>query len=166
MPDAFGLPSRTQEFVDMTTTLLRAAGVAAFIALSVSGAVAQTPEEVTFKDNIRQFVMKGDDTDKVDVTVTMNAEAFVMTPKKKGAQALTIPYSTISSMTYDRRGRMRKMAYTLGKAEDHFLTIQYKPESGPGDFIEIEMGKNAAPRVLGMLEARSGKKIDRAGGGS
>lgn len=108
--------------------------------------------------------MKGDDTDKVDVSVTMNGEAFVMTPKKKGAQALTIPYATISSMTYDRRSRMRKMAYTFGKAEDHCLTIQYKPETGPGNFIEIEMGKNTAPRVLATLEARSGKKIDRTGG--
>lgn len=148
----------------MRTTLLPIAGLAAFLALSIPGLAAQTPEEVTFKDQIRQFVMKGDDTDKVDVSVTMNAEAFIMTPKKKGAQALTIPYTTISSMTYDRRSRMRKMAYTLGKAEDHFLTIQHKPETGPGDFIEIEMGKNTAPRVLATLEARSGKKIDRTGG--
>jgi hypothetical protein len=148
----------------MSTALLRIAGLAVFVALGVAGLAAQTPEEVTFKDQIRQFVMKGDDTDKVDVSVTMNAEAFIMTPKKKGAEALTIPYATISSMTYDRRSRMRKMAYTLGKAEDHFLTIQYKPETGAGNFIEIEMGKNAAPRVLATLEARSGKKIDRTGG--
>jgi hypothetical protein len=41
---------------------------------------------------------------------------------------------------------------------------KYKPETGAGNFIELEMGKNAAPRVLATLEARSGKKIDRAGG--
>jgi hypothetical protein len=36
----------------MTTALLRMAGAAAFVTLSVFGIVAQTPEEVTFKDQI------------------------------------------------------------------------------------------------------------------
>jgi hypothetical protein len=53
---AFGSVSasriRETEFIDMTTALLRMAGAAAFITLSVFGIVAQTPEEVIFKDQI------------------------------------------------------------------------------------------------------------------
>ena len=45
-----------------------------------------------------------------------------------------------------------------GKATDHFLTIQFKTAGGAGSFIEVEMGKDAAPRVLNTLEARSGQK--------
>jgi len=139
------------------------------LAISAPSVSAQTPasDDVTFTHQIRQFVMRGDDTDKLDVTLTMKADAVIMTPKKKGAAALTIPYATISGMTYDRRSRVRKMfvgSRGIDRAEDHFLTIQFKPESGAGQFIEIEMGKDTAPRVLGTLEARSGKKIERSAG--
>ena len=68
----------------MSTTLLRIVSVAAFLAMSVSSSVsssaAQAPEEVTFKDQIRQFVMKGDDTDKVDVSITLNGEGSSRKP--------------------------------------------------------------------------------------
>src|SRR5688572_24315532 len=108
--------------------------------------------------------MRGDNTDKIDITVTLTSHAFVMTPTKKGVPALSVPYSTISGMTYDRRSRVRKMAHNWGKAEDHFLTIQFRKADDSGDFLEIEMGKNTAPRVLATLEARSGKKIERTTG--
>jgi hypothetical protein len=129
-------------------------------------ALAQTPavEPVTFTHQIRQFLMKGDDTDKIDMSATFTADGVVFTPKKKGRDPVSIAYEAMTSMVYDRRSRVRKMASSWGKAEDHFLTIQYKTPAGVGDFIEVEMGKDTAPRMLATLEARSGKKIDRASG--
>lgn len=142
-----------------------------FLALIVASTVAfggltsaQTREPVTFKDDIRQFVMKGDDTEKVDLSLTISDTAITLTAKKKNQAETAITFESISSMTYDRRSRTRKMAPTWGRAEDHFLTIQYKSAGGIGEFVEMELGKNAAPRVLATLEARSGRKIERASG--
>jgi len=119
-------------------------------------------EAVTFRDDIRQSIPKGDKTERRDVSVSLNADAVIVTPRK--GDAIAIPYASITSMTYDRRSKMRKMAYTLGKAQDHFLTVQYKPASGLGQFVEIEMGKNVAPGLIATLEARSGKEIKRVVG--
>ncbi len=150
---------------------MRSSILVVLVSLVMSGpsirAQAPSTEDVTFTHQIRQFVMRGDDTDKIDVTLTMSADAVIMTPKKKGAAALTIPYATISGMTYDRRSRVRKMfvgSRGIDRAEDHFLTIQFRPESGAGNFIEIEIGKNTAPRIMATLEARSGKRIERSAG--
>lgn len=135
------------------------------LAISCGASLAQTPatEPVTFTHQIRQFLMKGDDTDKVDMSVTFNADGVVFTPKKKGRDPISISYESMTNMAYDRRSRVRKMASSWGKAEDHFLTIQYK-SGGVGNFIELEMGKDTAPRMLATLEARSGKKVERSSG--
>jgi hypothetical protein len=94
----------------------------------------------------------------------INDTAISLTPKKKNEAEIAIAYESISSMTYGRRSRTRKMAPTWGRAEDHFLTIQYKSAGGIGEFVEMELGKNTAPRVLAALEARSGKKIEHVSG--
>jgi len=119
--------------------------------------------------NIRAWSLGPDDTEKIDVAVALAEDAVTFTPKKAGRTAIVVPYESITSMTYDRRSRVRKLfvggsGNWGGKAEDHFLTIQYAV-GGVGDFVEIEMGKDAAPRVLATLEAKSGKKIERAGSG-
>ena len=67
----------------------------------------QTDSDVTFKNDLRQFLMKGDDTEKVDLSITFTDASATFTPKK-GA-AIVVPYESISSMTYDRRARVRKM---------------------------------------------------------
>ncbi len=136
------------------------------LALVSVTAYAQVPNDqpVTFTHQIRQFLMKGDDTEKIDMSATLTAEGIVFTPKKKGRDPVSVSYASITNLVYDRRSRVRKMASSWGKAEDHFLTIQFQTPAGVGDFIEVEMGKNTAPRLLATLEARAGKKIDRASG--
>jgi hypothetical protein len=51
-----------------------------------------------------------------------------------------------------------------GKRIQHFLTIQFKYPDGRGDFIELEMSKDVAPRLVAQLEARSGMTITHSGG--
>ena len=130
-----------------------------FALFALSIVVPASAQDVTFKSDLTQYIMNGDKTDKRDVSITVKADSVVVTPKK--GDAITIPFSAITGMIYDRRSKMRRMAPTYGKAQDHFLTIQYKPTDGAGQFVEIEMGKDAAPRVVATLEARSGKKIER-----
>lgn len=135
------------------------------LALATASGATQVPGgPVTFTHQIRQFIMVGDDTKKVDMSATFTEDSVVFTPKKKGRDPVAIAYAAISSMVYDRRSRVRKMAHNWGKAEDHFLTIQYTVPTGTRDFIEVEMGKDTAPRMLATLEARSGKRIERVSG--
>ena len=130
--------------------------------LGLALTVAQTQEPLIFKNGLRQSVMHGDKSDRRDVAVTLTGEAMVVTPKS--GTPITIAFSTMSGIVYDRRPVVRKMAYTAGKATDHFLTVQYKFPNGTGDFAELEMEKDVAPKLVAALEARSGKKIERTGG--
>jgi hypothetical protein len=145
----------------MSRRLLLTALVA--LALYPAALVAQSTADVTFKDDIKRHVIKGDDDEDFDVSVTLTADTLVVTPKK--GDALSVPYKAITSITYDRRSKVRKMAYTMSPAKKHFLTIQFKAGE-IGDFAELEMGKGVAPRLVAMLEARSGVKIDRSSSGN
>jgi hypothetical protein len=132
----------------------------AFVAL----ARAQAPADIVFKDDVKRHVIKGDDEEDFDVAVTLTADAVVLARKggKAASEATSIPYKSISSITYDRRSKVRKMAYTMSPAKKHFLTIQFKA-GDVGDFAELEMSKDVAPKLTATLEARSGVKIDRTG---
>lgn len=121
----------------------------------------QGPAAIVYKDDLIQVIDTGSGTDERDVTVTLDGDALTITPKK--GPATVVAYASIGSMTYDRRSRVRKMAPTYGRRIQHFLTIQFKHPDGRGDFVEIEMGKDVAPRLVAQLEARSGKTITRSG---
>jgi hypothetical protein len=143
--------------VQLTTTL-------AAIILAATAITAQAPQgpvPITYKDDLTQIIDTGGDTDERDVSVTLDGEAITVTPKK--GQPTTIAYASIGSMTYDRRSRVRRMAPSYGRRIQHFLTIQFKYPDGRGDFVELEMGKDVAPRLVAQLEARSGKTITRSG---
>jgi hypothetical protein len=120
------------------------------------------PAPLTYKDDLTQIVDTGGDTDDRDVSVTLAGDTLTVTPKK--GPGTTVAYAAIGSITYDRRSRVRKMAPNYGKRIQHFLTIQFKYPDGRGDFIELEMSKDVAPRLVAQLEARSGKTITRSGG--
>ena len=123
--------------------------------------VTSSRPPVTYKDDLTQIIDTGGDTDERDVSVTLAGDAIAITPNK--GPATTIAYASIGTMTYDRRSRVRKMAPTYGRRIQHFLTIQFKYPDGRGDFVELEMGKEVAPRLVAQLEARSGKPITRSG---
>lgn len=145
----------------------RALILATLIALPLSAPAlsAQSPTgPVTFASDLRQYLHTGDKTDRRDVGLTFDLTALTVTPKQKGAAPATIPYAAIRSITYDRRSKVRKMSPRQSPALDHFLTVQYQLPGGAGDFIEIEMEKGVAPRVVATIEARAGQPIVRVGG--
>ena len=75
-----------------------------------------------------------------------------------------IAYAAISSMTYDRR--RRGSGFRLQgqpPRQQHMLTIQFRMD-GAGDYVELEMPKDVAPRLVNLLEARSGKVIEKTVG--
>jgi hypothetical protein len=121
-----------------------------------SALLAQTPD-VTFRSDVKQYIVNGEERRPVGVTVTLTADALLV---QQPAATTTVPYAAISSMTYDRRSAVRLLAPSYGRRQKHFLTIQYKA-GGAGQFVEIEMNKNLAPNLVATLEARSGQKIDR-----
>jgi hypothetical protein len=127
------------------------------IGLGISSSAPAQIDDVTFHSELRQFIVKGEDRRVVDITVTLTADSLVLS---QAAATTAVPYSSISSMTYDRRSRVRVIAPSFGKRQEHVLTVQYKAD-GIGRFVEIEMGKRVAPNLIATLEARSGRRIEK-----
>jgi len=144
----------------LTLTLTLALTLAASLAAPLA---AQSAAPVTFKDDVRQYLMRGEDTDRRDVSLIFDAAHLVVQPRK--GDPTIILYANITTITYDRRAKVRKMNPRMGAALDHFLTVQFKDASGRGDFVEVEMEKGVAPRIVAIIEARSGKPVARAVGG-
>ena len=138
----------------MRRTILTAAIA---IGLSFTPSVFAQVQDVAFRSDLTQYIINGEDRRPVPVTVTLTTNALIL---RQSTGATTVPYSAISSMTYDRRSGVRPVAPAYGKRQKHFLTVQYK-SGGIGTFVEIEMGKHVAPNLIATLEARSGQKIDK-----
>jgi hypothetical protein len=132
-------------------------------------AVTVSAQDATFKD-VKQYITKGDKTREVKATLTISDDALTVTPQSEDSTIISV--GAITGATYDRRERQRKtlglpvtgqgMAGVATKRQ-HFLTIQFK-RGETGDFVELELGKDIAPRVVAMLEAKWGKSIEKVGG--
>lgn len=131
------------------------------LAVSVAATAAQSQDAV-YARGVKQVVVdeKGRQGTP-DVVVRLTPTAVVIEQKKKVLG--TIDYGSITGITYDRRSRVRVMAPTWQRRQQHFVTIQYKDEFG-GDFVEFELSKDIAANFVNVLEARSGKKIDKIAG--
>lgn len=126
-----------------------------------------SPADAVSRNDVKQYVTHGEDVQDVKVILTIGRDA--LTVARGSNDVTTIPLSAITSATYDRRERQRKflglpvtgqgMAGSARKRQ-HFLTVQYRIE-GNGDFIELELGKDIAARVVATLEARSGKPVEK-----
>jgi hypothetical protein len=134
------------------------------LALSALGAEAR--DEAVFKE-VKQYLQQGDKTEDVKVTLTIGAESLTVT--RGATDATVIPFTAITGATYDRRVRQRKAMglptgglMMIGSAPklQHFLTVQFKVGTS-GDFVELELGKDIASRVVATMEARSGLTIEK-----
>jgi hypothetical protein len=141
----------------------------AFVAPSL--AAQHTPDDVLFKKDVKQYVPSGDKTKDVEVTLTIGAESLIVT--RKDNDRTVIPFSAITGATYDRRARQRKMfgipmtgQSMAGAAQklQHFLTVKFQTATA-GDYVELELGKDIANRVVTTLETRTGKPVEKIIGG-
>lgn len=134
-------------------------------------AVTLSAEDIVFKDDVKQYVADGDKTKDVSATLTIGTDSVTIT--RKGNDATVISFASITGATYDRRARQRKLLglpmtgqSMAGAAQklQHFLTIKYKTDTA-GDFVELELGKDIANRVVSTLEAKSGTTVQKVIGG-
>jgi hypothetical protein len=88
-----------------------------------------------------------------------------MTVAPKKGPATTIAYASIGVDDVRPAFARAPDRPTYGKRIQHFLTVQFKYPDGRGDFVELEMGKDVARRLVAQLEARSSKTMTRSGGG-
>ena len=120
-------------------------------------------QDAIFTD-VKQYVQAGEKTQDIKATLTIGAESLTVARNMK--DSTVIPYASMTGATYDRRQRQRKIMGIpqggYGPKVQHFLTIKYKAGER-GDFIEVELGKDIAARVVSTLEARSGQTVERAG---
>ena len=129
-------------------------------ALLVLSAVSLSAQDAVFSD-VKQYVQAGDKTRDIKATLAIGAESVTVT---RNAQDKTvIAFADMTGATYDRRQRQRKSPLGVPMAGwqpkvQHFLTIKYK-----GDFVELELGKDIAARVVSTLEARSGQTVEKTG---
>lgn len=114
--------------------------------------------------------MTGDKIREVKATLIISDNALTVTSDSKDSTAVS--FSDITGVTYDRRERQRKMfgLPMTGQAmagaatkKQHFVTIQFK-RGETGDFLELELGKDIATRVVATLEAKWGKPVEKVGG--
>jgi hypothetical protein len=131
-------------------------------------ASASSLQAQTFTD-VKQYVLVGDKTKDAAVTLTIGEDSLTVTGTKNAETV--IPFTAITGATYDRRARQRKMLGVpmtgqsmAGAATklQHFLTVKYKTET-TADFVELELGKDIANRVIATLEAKSGKTVEKVG---
>ena len=77
----------------------------------------------------------------------------------------TIPYSTITNITFERRRQSDWSPLTgrLGNGTQNWLTITHR-DLTTGGYYTLRMSDVVLNRLLGNLEARSGHTIIRSGG--
>jgi len=87
---------------------------------------------------------------------------------KNSVSQLEVPYSAITSLVYERAAKPRYAAGLLlawpllfTKSKKHFLTVQYQPEAGEGQFAVIRLDKKNFQMCLAAIEAQTGRKVER-----
>ena len=82
---------------------------------------------------------------------------------------LELHAQSITSALYERTSKPRYAAGLLlawpllfTKTKSHFLTIQYKSETGEGKFAMFHLDKSNYREILAAAEATIGKKIERS----
>ena len=139
--------------------------VAITFACSWSTRAQPNPSDVVFKKDVKQYITQGEKTKDVNVVLTIGGDGFQVA--RSGSDVTMVPFAAIRGATYDRRERQRKiMGLPAGPGytpkRQHFLTVQFKT-GDTGEFVELELGKDIAGRVVATLEARSGKKVEKIG---
>jgi hypothetical protein len=104
---------------------------------------------------------------------TKHEAALILTPKKKGLDALTIPYDKIIDIEYGQKAGRRVglavglavinpvgLATLFSKKRKHYMTVGYYGDAGKEQVAVLELGKDIVRTTLAIVETRSGKKIE------
>jgi hypothetical protein len=135
--------------------------------LSASGFAQAKADQ--FQD--AQYFVKEAGKDKakpVKGTLTFDPAAKAARFESKEAK-MEIPYNQITGLIYEKTSKPR---YALGllvawpllftKSKGHYLTIQYKPADGQGEFALIRLDKDNYQMALAAAEAQTGVKLQRS----
>jgi hypothetical protein len=136
---------------------------------------SQTPAApIPFNRGLTLIVMTGPNQTRHAVSLILNETALSITdtgpgrllaywerPVKREAP-FSIGYEAMTSVIYDRRSAASVIA--AGPQVRHYLTIQFTRPDGMRDVVEIEMATDVAPNLVALLQARSGRHIERVSG--
>ena len=99
----------------------------------------------------------------------MNAQTNEVRFEADGSVSWRIPVEAIRSLYYERTSKPRYAAGLLiawpllfTKSKQHYLTIQYKDQSGDGKFQIVQLDKVNVRTALETIEADTGIKIERS----
>ena len=100
-------------------------------------------------------------TGSVDLT---DSDSFVFAHE---SGRICIPYGRVNSLEYGQKSGRRlglaialSPAFLLSHKRRHYLTINFREESGQQHAVILELGKDIVRTTLRGLEARTGLKIE------
>jgi hypothetical protein len=99
--------------------------------------------------------------------LTTDPDAMRFEPKKKGAAAVQIPYSSVTGLEYGQKAGRRVAVAVLvnplalfSKKRKHYLTVSFNGADGKEQAMVLELGKDIIRTTLTIVETRSGKAIE------
>jgi hypothetical protein len=128
--------------------------------------------EAAFQKTRLQVVEKGK-TKLVPVDLRFDGRRIIIARRKEAGPPLDIPYSSITSMSYEmaKRDRIEEggtlMLASLGagavlmatKTKSHWLAVEYNPGAGP-QAVVLQLHKSEYGSVIQALEAASGRRVE------
>jgi hypothetical protein len=86
----------------------------------------------------------------------------------KGAPAFSINYDAIHGMQYERTGQPRYVAavlispaFLLTRSKKHYLTIEYRDQSGEAHSVIVRLNKKNARQAVAAATAQTSKPVEQ-----
>jgi len=140
------------------------------IALSLIFAIsAAVLSAETFKDVEYIYTPDGKQKPKtIGGQLTCDSATKKVTFYSKKVALLDLTDTSVTSALYERTSKPRYAAGLLlawpllfTKSKKHYLTFQYKTETGEGKYALFHLDKGNYQRILAATEAALGKKVER-----
>jgi hypothetical protein len=97
-----------------------------------------------------------------------NANKQVAFLQESGSPAITIDYSKIKAITYERSSKPRYAAavlvsplFLLSHSKKHYMTFQYAGENSEGKYAIVQLDKGNAREAVACAEAQTGVKVEQ-----
>ncbi len=147
--------------------------VAIVVALVLGTGGITSGAEATFKKS-KMNVLVGKKQKLVNVSFRVAADSLVVVDKKTSETRAEIPYSRITSMSYEMAKRHRieegatLMLASLGagavlmatKTKSHWLAVEYTDAANSKQQIILQLHKDEYGPAIAALEENSGRKVE------